>query len=114
MSDHAIALCDVDSRHLQAAAKEAQDRGRECELFSDYRMLLERDDIDAMVVSTPDHWHALPVIHACEAGKDVYCEKPLSLTIAEGRAMVEAAGRTTASCRPAANNAAAGNFRRGL
>ncbi|MCA9105286.1 MAG: Gfo/Idh/MocA family oxidoreductase [Planctomycetales bacterium] len=112
LSDHAIALCDVDSRHLQAAAKEAQDRGRECELFSDYRMLLERDDIDAVVVSTPDHWHALPVIHACEAGKDVYCEKPLSLTIAEGRAMVEAARKNNRIVQTGSQQRSAGNFRR--
>lgn len=58
-----------------------------CDAVVDYRELLGRDGIDAVEVCTPDHWHALPVIEACLAKKDVYCQKPLSLTIAEGRAM---------------------------
>ena len=60
----------------------------------DFRRVLERMDVDAVVVATPDHWHALITIAACEAGKDVYCEKPLSLAVVEGRRMVEAARRT--------------------
>jgi predicted dehydrogenase len=61
-----------------------------CEAYTDFRDLIGRKDIDAIVVSTPDHWHAIPVIEACKAKKDVYCQKPLSLTIAEGRAMSDA------------------------
>jgi predicted dehydrogenase len=61
--------------------------------YKDFRRLLERKDIDAVVISTPDHWHAIQTIVACQAGKDVYVEKPLSVTIVEGRKMVEAAKR---------------------
>lgn len=89
--NQAVAVCDVDSEVLGKAVKQVEQSGRPCEAFSDYRRLLERKDIDAVVISTPDHWHALMTIHACQAGKDVYCEKPLSLTIAEGRQMVTAA-----------------------
>lgn len=61
--------------------------------YRDFRQLLEQKDIDAVVVATPDHWHAIQTIQACQAGKDVYVEKPLSITIVEGRKMVEAAQR---------------------
>ena len=64
-----------------------------CSAYLDFRQLLARDDIDAVCITTPDHWHAIPVIMAAKADKDIYCEKPLSLTIAEGRAMVEAVRR---------------------
>ena len=57
----------------------------------DFRRVLDRKDIDAVVVATPDHWHGIPTILACQAGKDVYCEKPLAHRIQEGRAMVRAA-----------------------
>ena len=61
--------------------------------FQDFRKLLDRKDVDAVVVATPDHWHAIPTVLACQAGKDVYVEKPLAHNIREGRAMVEAARR---------------------
>jgi predicted dehydrogenase len=61
-----------------------------CAAYVDFRELLARKDIDAVLVATPDHWHAIPVVEACKAGKDIYCQKPLSLTIAEGRAMSDA------------------------
>ena len=95
-----IAVCDVvterreDSKRIveEGYAKQkdmASYKG--CAGYVDFRELLAREDIDAVVIGTPDHWHAIPAVMACRAGKDVYCEKPLSLTISEGRAMVEAA-----------------------
>ena len=83
------AVCDVDSHVLADAMKLV--KGGQPKGYEDYRELLERKDLDAVVVTTPDHWHALISIHACQSGKDVYCEKPLTLTIAEGRRMVDAA-----------------------
>jgi predicted dehydrogenase len=82
------ALCDVFEPHLLAAKEVAENAPA---TYRDFRQVLDRKDIDAVVVATPDHWHAIPTILACQAGKDVYCEKPLSYRIAEGRAMVEAA-----------------------
>ncbi|HUR55103.1 MAG TPA: Gfo/Idh/MocA family oxidoreductase [Gemmataceae bacterium] len=86
-----VAVCDVDTTHLASAAKLVEGAGTKPQTFGDYRKLLESKDIDAVIVTTPDHWHALQTVHACQAQKDVYCEKPLSLTVAEGRAMVKAA-----------------------
>ncbi len=85
-----IALCDVDERRLAEAVKRVGGNPR---LYKDYRELLEQKDIDAVFVTSPDHWHALMTIHACEAGKDVYVEKPACNTIEEGQAMVRAARR---------------------
>ena len=84
------AVCDVDDHRRENARQAA---GGSCAAYKDYRDLLDRKDIDAVVVATPDHWHALVSMHACEAGKDVYCEKPMMKTIKEGQAMVRAARR---------------------
>ncbi len=86
------ALCDVYEPNLnQAREKVEKVRGTAPNVYKDFRHVLDRKDLDAVVVSTPDHWHALPSIVACQAGKDVYCEKPLSYSIAEGQAMLKAA-----------------------
>jgi predicted dehydrogenase len=90
-----VAVCDVvKGRRDDAKKRVDQHNGDEdCATYVDYRELCARDDIDAVSIATPDHWHALPSIEACRRGKHVFCEKPLSLTIREGRAMVEAARR---------------------
>ena len=90
-----VALCDVDDAQVAVAQKEVLDadtvKQRPELVTRDFRRVLDRKDIDAVVIGTPDHWHALPTILACQAGKDVYVEKPLSVSIGEGRAMVNAA-----------------------
>jgi predicted dehydrogenase len=82
------AVCDVYEPHLRRAQSAADGKP---EAFNDFRKVLDRKDIDAVVVATPDHWHAIPTILACQAGKDVYCEKPLTHRLAEGRPVVTAA-----------------------
>ncbi len=82
------AVSDVNARHRAEAIRVSEGKAKE---FADFRKLLEIKEIDAVVVATNGHWHALPAIHACQAGKDIYVEKPLSLTIQEGRAVVKAA-----------------------
>lgn len=86
------ALCDVDEAHLPEAVRRVEKRyGRAPQVFKDFRKLLEMKEIDGVIIGTPDHWHALPHIYACEAEKDVYVEKPISHNIVEGIAMVNAA-----------------------
>ena len=88
--DRAGAVCDVDEDHLRRAAGRI---GRYVPLYKDFRALLDQRDIDGVVIATPDHWHGVMAVWACEAGKDVYVQKPACLTIEEGRKMVEAAER---------------------
>jgi predicted dehydrogenase len=85
-------LCDVDERLFPGAVAEVEKlAGHRPETVVDVRRLLERKDLDAISIATPDHWHALHTIWGCQAGKDVYVEKPVSYTLREGRKMVEAA-----------------------
>lgn len=83
-----VAVADVYDRNASAAREWA---GPGCQAYADFRELLDRKDVDAVVVATPDHWHAGVTVLACAAGKDVYTEKPLAHNIREGRAMVQAA-----------------------
>jgi predicted dehydrogenase len=84
------AVCDVSDDTI-ARAKRGDYAGANAEGYKDFRKILDRKDIDAIHVATPDHWHAIPTVLGCAAGKDVYVEKPLGLTIRDGRKMVEAA-----------------------
>jgi predicted dehydrogenase len=94
-----LAVCDVDTTRREYHKKKADEfysiKGdkeyKGCAAYKDFRELIARKDIDAVVIATPDHWHAYIAVEACNAGKDIYCEKPLSLTIHEARAMVNAA-----------------------
>ena len=88
------AICDVDTRHVdRAVAGVEKVRGYKPKTFGDFRRLLEDRDIDAVAIVTPDHWHAIPTVRAFEAGKDVFVEKPLSYSVAEGRAMADASSK---------------------
>jgi predicted dehydrogenase len=90
-----VALCDVDDDQTAKTRESVEKNFQQTPdlMTRDCRRVLDRQDIDAVIVATPDHWHALPTVLACQAGKDVYVEKPLSLTIGEGRVMVDFARR---------------------
>ncbi len=83
-----VAVCDIFAPYTEFAAKKA---GTNPKQTRDYREVLDRKDVDAVVIGTPDHWHALMATEACAAGKDVYVEKPLGLVVREGRAICNAA-----------------------
>ena len=96
-----VAVCDVDAKHSQEAkllvdqayaGSGAAVRGG-CPVYGDFRAILEKQDIDAVAIATPDHWHGIIAVQSARAGKDIYCETPLSLTIAEGRAICQMARR---------------------
>ncbi|MBX9628061.1 MAG: Gfo/Idh/MocA family oxidoreductase [Gemmataceae bacterium] len=85
-----VAVCDVDARHAKRAQDQLKKDGYSAEAAKDFRELVGRKDVDAVVVATPDHWHALVVLEALRNGKDVYCEKPLTLTVQEALALMKA------------------------
>jgi predicted dehydrogenase len=90
-----VAVCDVDRGQRNQAKKKVDGRygNSDCKEYLDFREVIERQDIDALSLATPDHWHSIPVVMGARAGKDMYGEKPLARTIREGRAMVEAVTR---------------------
>jgi predicted dehydrogenase len=93
-----VAVCDVDTTRREHSKKTVEDfyakqntaGYKGCAVYNDFRELIASKDLNAVCIATPDHWHAIPVIEACKAKLDIYCEKPLSLTIAEARAMANA------------------------
>jgi predicted dehydrogenase len=105
-----VALCDVDAGHVERARGITElDKGA---CYSDFRPLLARDDIDAVSVATPDHWHVPVSIAAVRAGMDVFCEKPLTLTILEGRALADEVTRYKRVFQTGSQQRSADNFRK--
>ncbi len=89
-----IAVCDVDANHRKRAVDDMKKAGQEVKAYEDFRELLDNKDIQAVTIATPDHWHAIVAIEAMKKGKDVYCEKPLALTISEGAAIAKVQEKT--------------------
>jgi predicted dehydrogenase len=118
-----IAVCDVNDSHAMEAKQQVEQRYasekasgsfKGCDTYRDFRELLARPDLDAVIIGTPDHWHALTMIAAVNAGKDVYVEKPVATSIPESRAMVEAARRTSAVVQVGGQQRSSAYFQRGV
>jgi predicted dehydrogenase len=118
-----IAVCDVDPERRAKTAKRVNDHYaadnptgsyKGCSEYADMRELLARDDIDAVLITTPDHWHCLAAVYAANAGKHIYCEKPCASSIPEGRAMVEAIQRSGVVCQIGSQQRSSGEFQRAI
>jgi predicted dehydrogenase len=115
-----LAVCDVDTTRREHSRKTVDEfysiKGNKeykgCTGYKDFRDLIARKDIDAVVIAAPDHWHAYLAIASCEAGKDIYCEKPLSLTIYEAREMVKAARKNKRVFQTGSMQRSSGEFRK--
>ncbi len=115
------AICDPDHTHIEDVQKKIDgvrsQQSQDAEKYTthkDFRELLDNKDISAVIIGTPDHWHALPFILACQAGKDVYCEKPISHNIVEGRQMVNAAKRYKRVCQIGTQQRSGEHFQRAI
>lgn len=107
------ALCDVDRNHLNLAGRMHRAKTlKRAGVYKDFRKLVERKDLDAVMISTPDHWHTLCATAALEAGLDVYCEKPLTLTIEEGKELVKTTRRYGAVFQTGSQQRSDGRFRK--
>ncbi|MBI1370711.1 MAG: gfo/Idh/MocA family oxidoreductase [Planctomycetes bacterium] len=111
-----VAVCDVDKNHLIAAQNAVNKKygNSDCKTYHDYKELIARKDIDAVVICTPDHWHSLPAIAAANAGKDIFCEKPLSHSLVEGIRMVEAVEKNNRIWQTGSWQRSTFNFRQGV
>src|SRR5262245_51069323 len=89
-----VALCDVDAKHVNGAQASFKKEGFDCSTHRDFRQLNDRQDINAVLIATPDHWHTLVAIDALRKGKDIYCEKPLTLTVEEAVLLMKAVKET--------------------
>jgi len=106
------AVCDVDRNRLERGREIVG--GESVDVYKDYRKLLERKDLDAVLIATPPHWHPIPFVDACKAGLDIYCEKPLGVTIWEGQQMVKAARKYHRVTQCGTQTHSAQNFREGV
>jgi predicted dehydrogenase len=111
---HILAVCDVDRSHRDNAKKEVDEKygNSDCKTYHDFRDIIERDDIDAIAIAVPDHWHSIPAIMAARAGKDIYAQKPLARTIREGRAICDAVTRYGIVWQTGSQQRSDQNFRR--
>jgi predicted dehydrogenase len=108
-----VAICDVDARQVKAV-KDSVDKkyeNQDCKVYSDFRDLVARDDIDAVTVTTPDHWHALCSVAAANSGKHIYCEKPLANSIGEGRAIADAVKKNNVKLQTGSHERSGDNAR---
>lgn len=109
-----VAVCDVDERH-SSRAKNIVDKfygNKDCRTYVDYRELLEQEELDAVAIATPDHWHALPAIAAARHGLDIHAQKPLARTIREGRAMCNAVKKAGVVWQTGSQQRSGNNFHR--
>jgi predicted dehydrogenase len=106
-----VSICDVDGRHRKAAVEDMKKANQEVKPYEDFHELLDNKDLQAVTIATPDHWHAIIAIEAMKRGKDVYCEKPLTLTVAEGQAVAEVAKKTGRTFQTGSMQRSDGRFR---
>ena len=108
-----VAVCDVDTTRREAAKKRVDTAyaNTDCAEYNDYRDLLARDDIDAIACATPDHWHAMVILDACKAGKDIYCEKPLTNNLAEAKMVMDTVNAANIIFQTGSQQRASDNFR---
>ncbi|MDY0165655.1 MAG: Gfo/Idh/MocA family oxidoreductase [Thermoguttaceae bacterium] len=107
------AVCDVDGTRREAGKKRVDEGygNADCAMYKDHRELLARDDIDAVACATPDHWHGLVILDVCKAGKDMYCEKPLTNTLVEAKAVMDAVKASDIIFQTGSQQRSDGNFR---
>lgn len=106
-----VAVCDVDTRQAEAAAAQFADKGKKPQVYTDFRKLMERPDVHVIINGTPDHWHTLVNLLAVQTGRDVYSEKPLTLTIDEGKRLVKAVRKHQAVFQVGSQQRSDRNFR---
>jgi predicted dehydrogenase len=111
---HVVSVCDVDKSRVQNLAKDIDKRQKSkgCRTYSDYRELLQQKDIDAVIIATPDHWHGICAIAAANAKKDIYCQKPVVHTFAEGQALVKATAKNKVVFQVGSQQRSHRNFRK--